>query len=41
MMVKNYGAKKEYTDNEPKESIYKRDHLMPDQIVSDSLEILK
>lgn len=41
MMVKNYGAKKEYTDNEPKESIYKRDHLMPDQIVSDILEILK
>ena len=41
MMVKNYGAKKEYTDNELKESIYKRDHLMPDQIVSDILEILK
>ncbi len=41
MMVKNYGAKKEYTDNEPKESIYKRDHLMPDQIVSDILGILK
>ena len=41
MMIKNYGAKKEYTDNEPKESIYKRDHLMPDQIVSDILEILK
>ena len=41
IMVKNYGAKKEYTDNEPKKSIYKRDHLMPDQIVSDILEILK
>ena len=40
-MVKNYGAKKNTLINEPKESIYKRDHLMPDQIVSDILEILK
>ena len=41
MMVKNYGAKKEYTDNEPKGSIYKRDHLMPEQIASEILEIIK
>ena len=41
MMVKNYGAKKEYTDNEPKGSIYKRDHLMPEQIASEVLEIIK
>ncbi len=41
MMVNNYGAKKEYTDNEPKGSIYKRDHLMPEQIASEVLEIIK
>lgn len=40
MMVKNYGAKREYTDNEPTESIYKRNHLTPDQIVSDVVDIL-
>ena len=40
MMVKNFGEKKEYTDNESRESIYKRNGLLPEQIVDEVLSIL-
>ena len=40
MMVKNYGAKREYTDNESTASIYKRNHLEPNQVVEDVINIL-
>lgn len=40
MMVKNFGEKKEYTDNEKRESIYERNGLLPEQIVDKVLSIL-
>ncbi|MBP2057110.1 1-deoxy-D-xylulose-5-phosphate synthase [Lactobacillus colini] len=40
MMVKNFGEKKEYTDNESRESIYKRNGLLPEQIVDEVISVL-
>ena len=41
MKVRNYGEKKEYTDNESVESIYKRNHLLLNQIFNDIIKIIK
>lgn len=36
-----FGEKKEYTDNESVESIYKRNHLLLNQIFNDIIKIIK
>ena len=41
MKVKNYGEKREYTDNESVDSIYQRNHLLPEQILDDIIKIIK
>ena len=40
MKVMTFGEKREYTDLESVASIYKRNHLTPDQISKDILDVL-